>query len=56
MKDKKEAPKWKYLPELQIQGIHTHLVVMVYIHSEEQALILEKVICHVTNRFFCTGF
>lgn len=48
----KEAPKWKHLPELQIEGIHSHLVVMVYTHSEEGALILKKVIYHVSNRFF----
>lgn len=40
------------IPELQTEGIHSHLVVMVYIHSEEQALILKKVIYHVSNRYF----
>lgn len=45
-KTHKEAPKWKYLPELQIEGIHNHLAVMVYIRSEERALILKKVIYH----------
>lgn len=56
MKDTQRSPKMEILPELQIQGIHSHLVVMVYIYNEEWALILKKVICHVSNRFFGTGF
>lgn len=50
MEDTHKNPKWKYSPELQIEGIHSHLVVMVYIRSEERALILEKVIYHASNR------
>lgn len=56
MKDTQRSPQMEILPELQIQGIHSHLVVMVYIYNEEWALILKKVICHVSNRFFGTGF
>lgn len=40
------------LHELQIEVIHNHLAAKAYIHSEERALILKKIVSSASKSFF----